>query len=187
MRTTLVLAVVLGTVVAGCGGSSGTKSSTPAAKTESAAATKPAATKPASTKPAVTKSTATVPAVLGFATSKNCAKLLQLGATFAQALQASSGNADPGIADEAKALQAMADAAPAEIRGDFKTIANGFGEYAKVWKDSGIAPGATPTPAQIAKLVEAAKKVGTPKMQAAEAHITAWAAKNCGVKTTTTG
>jgi len=52
---------------------------------------------------------------------------------------------------------------------------------------AGLKPGQTPTPAQLAQLQAAAKTFSTPKLQAAEQHLTAWAKKNCGFKTTTTG
>jgi len=155
MRATPWLAAALLALVAGCGGSGTTTS-----------------------EPATTKQVGTV--LPKFATSENCAQLLKLGSTFAQALQASAGGADPQLADTAKAFQEMADAAPSEIRDEFHTIADAFGVYVQAWDDAGLAPGGTPTPEQIAKLVEGAQAFGAEEVQSAQERVSAWTEANCG-------
>lgn len=171
MRAGFWLPVVLLVLAAGCGGSS-SKSSQPTTSTKAAVTTE------------ATKTTA--PTLKSFATSKNCQKLAGLGETFAKALQASTSG-DATLADQAKAFETMAGAAPSEIRGAFKTLAGAFSDYAKAMKDAGITTGTTPTPAQLGKLVAAAQSFNTADVKAAQEKISTWAAANCGVATTTTG
>lgn len=162
MRAGFWLAVVLLALAAGCGGSA-TKGSQPAAT-----------------------HTATTGASAPSFTTRNCAKLARLGETFANALQASTtGSAT--LADEAAAFGAMADAAPGEIRAEFHTLADAFAGYADAMKSAGLTLGQTPTPTQIARLAEAAKTFGNANVKAAEEKISAWAAANCGFRTSTGG
>ncbi len=164
-----LLAVVLLAVGTACGGSA-KKSASPT--TTAAAATK--------------QSTSTV--APSFGSAKNCVQLGALGAKIAQAMQSSSGDAQTSIANEGKALQALASAAPGEIRGDFETFASAFTAYAQAFAKVGFKPGKVPTAAQLAQMATAAKALSTPKLQAAEQHLSAWAQKNCGgARTTTTG
>jgi hypothetical protein len=170
MRPAYWLVAALVALAAGCGGSSSTSSQT-AASTEAAV---------------TTEATTTAPALPKFATSKNCAKLLGIGETFAKAME-SSTNGDQALAGTAKAFGAMADAAPSEIRDEFHTLAGAFEAYAKTLKDAGVATGKTPTAAQLAQVVEAAKAFAKPDVQAAQQRISTWAAANCGTATVTTG
>ena len=169
----LAAAAAMGAAVAGCGGGSSGTTSAPAAQT-----TAPAVT---------TQATKPVPAAVGFATSANCRKLALIGSTFAQAAGAGSGQAQPKLADEVKALQAMADAAPSEISGDFRTMAGALGDFAQVWDEAGLAPGETPSPTQIAKLVAASQKLAQTDVQTAAEHVSTWVAENCGLKGTPAG
>jgi hypothetical protein len=164
-----LLAVVLLVVGTACGGSA-KKSASPT--TTAAAAT--------------TQSTSTVGR--SFSSTKNCVQLAALGAKIAQAMQSSSGDAQTSIANEAKALQALASAAPEEIRGDFETFASAFTAYIQAFEKVGLKSGTAPTAAQLAQMATAAKALSTPKLQAAEQHLSAWSQKNCGgAPTTTTG
>jgi hypothetical protein len=162
---TVVVCVV---VTAGCGGSK-KKSASPA---------------PSSTPAATTTTGAGSPK---FATSKNCAQLIALGTRLAQALQTTSGNAQKRLSNEAKLLQAYANAAPSDVRGDFQTLAAAFNTYMHALLKAGVKPGKVPTAAQIAQIQAAAKAFNTPKLRAAEQHLTAWAQKNCGARPMTTG
>lgn len=150
-------------LLAGCGGSS-KKSSTPppATATTSAAAT-------------TTSSSATP----SFASTKNCRQLYSLGAKFAQALQSASGHAQVNFTAYAKAFQAMADAAPSQIHGDFETLAHAFNGYAQALAKAGFKPGTVPSAAQMAQLETALKSFDTAKLRAAEQHLQAWARSNC--------
>jgi len=168
MRVTLmtVAVLVLVVLVAGCGG--GKKKSVAPATTTAGSTTSAGQPK--------------------FASTKNCQQLITLGAKISQAMQSSSGNGSSSIADEANALKALASAAPEEIRGDFETFAAAFAGYAQVLAKAKFKPGQTPTAAQVAAMTTAAKALSTPKLQAAEQHLSAWSQKNCGFgKTTTTG
>ncbi len=171
MRFKLVSVLVVAFVViaAGCGGASTSPTTTATAVT-------------------TTPATTTTSAAPTFATSKNCAQLIGLAAKFAKALQPTSGNAGASLANEAKVFQAMAGAAPSQIRGDFETLAGAFNVYVHAFAKAGLKPGTVPTAAQLAQIETAAKTFSTPKLQTAEKHLSAWAQKNCGgVNPTTTG
>ena len=170
-----VVVMAFALIAAGCGGSS--KKSAPPTTTATAGAPTTATT---------TAATTTTSAAPSFGTTKNCAQLLGLGAKFAKALQATAGNAKASITNEANLLQALAAAAPSEIRGDFVTLASAFAAYAQAYAKAGLTPGKTPTAAQLTQLSAAAKAFSTPKLQAAEQHLSAWGHKNCGGLTTTT-
>jgi hypothetical protein len=159
-KSVLSLFVAFVLLSAGCGGAK-----------KNSAATTPAA--PAGT---------TTTAAPSLASSKNCVQLLSLGAKFAQAFSAPTGSAKANITDEAKAFEAMAAAAPSDIRGDFMTIATAFSAYAKAFAKAGIKAGTMPTAAQLAQVEGAAKSFSTPKLKAAEQHLSAWGRKNCGLK-----
>jgi len=177
---------------AGCGGGS-KKSAPPAATTTAAVVTTAAAvttaavTTPAATTtaPAVT-TTASAPS---FANAHNCLQLAALAAQISKSMEASSGNLQATITNEEKVLQALASAAPSQIRGDFETFATAFKGYAQVLAKSGYKLGAAPTASQVAQLTAASKALDAPKVQAAEQHLTAWARTNCAglAHTATTG
>jgi hypothetical protein len=176
-----VLVVVFVVIAAGCG-SSKKKAASP---TTTAAGTTTAGTTTAGTTTSATTTTSSAPT---FATSKNCAQLIGLGAKFAQALQSNSGNAGASLTNETKAFQAMAAAAPSEIRGDFQTIAGAFSVYVQALAKAGFKPGTVPSAAQLAQIQAATKAFSTSKLKAAEQHLSAWSRKNCGgLNTTTTG
>jgi hypothetical protein len=170
--TLMVLAVVVG----GCGG--GKKKSAAAATT---------ATTSTTTSAASTTSASTMPVVPSFASTKNCQQLMTLGVKMSQALRSSSGGGLSSIGNEANVFKALASAAPAEIRGDFVTFAGAFSSYAQALTKAGLKAGQTPSAAQVAALAAAAKSFSAPKLQTAEQHLSAWAQKNCGIGTTTTG
>ncbi len=155
----LTAAVVL--VAAGCGGSS---------KKPSASAT---------TAPATTAASSTTVTLPKFASTKNCAQLAALGTKMSQAMQAASGKGGTDLTAEAKAFQSMADAAPSEIRGDFKTFATAFNAYAQALDKAGYKPGTVPNAGQLAQMMKAVKAFSAPQLQTAEQHMTAWAQKNC--------
>jgi hypothetical protein len=106
--------------------------------------------------------------------------LRSLAVQVAKSLQATSGNVQATIQNEDAVLQAMAQAAPSAIRSDFQTFANAFHTYLQAIAKLKLKAGSVPTAAQIAELTNAAKSLNTAKLQAAEAHLSAWAHKNCG-------
>jgi hypothetical protein len=180
MRRKLVLVAVLALVVAVAAGCGGGKKKSSAPPTTAAGATTTAAATTAAT-------TTTAAAAPKFTSTKNCAQLMALGAKVSQALQSSSGSASSRVDNEVNAFKALASAAPSEIRGDFQTFATAFAAYAQALAKAGFKPGKVPTAAQIAAMTTAAKSFSTPKLAAAEQHLSAWAQQNCGVPKTTTG
>jgi hypothetical protein len=167
VKVLAVTAVVCAVVAVGCGGS-----------------------KKKSASPTTTASTTTTSSSSGapkFATSKNCAQLEALGTKLAQALQTTSGSVESRLTNEVKLFHDYANSAPSEVRGDFQTLADALDTYVHALLKAGIKPGKIPTQAQIAQIQAAAKAFSTPKLQAAEQHLTAWAQKNCGTVPNTTG
>jgi hypothetical protein len=118
-----------------------------------------------------------------FASAKNCKDLEGLAAKVSQSFQP-NGNGELDLKKEADALDALANAAPNEIKSDFKTFADAFKKFAQVYGDVKIKPGETPTAAQIAKLTEAAKSFNTAKLQQATQHLSTWASSHCGISPT---
>ncbi len=175
LRVVSVVVVAFVVIAAGCGGSSKKKSASPTSAATATATTGAATTKSTTTSVVPT----TTSAAPKFASSKNCAQLVALGARVAKALQPTPGNAEASIANEAKVLKALAGAAPSQIRGDFETFASAFSAYVQAFAKVGITPGKVPTAAQLAQMETAAKAFSTPKLQAAEQHLSAWARKNC--------
>jgi hypothetical protein len=111
---------------------------------------------------------------------KNCQHLEQLGAKVAQSITANGSNTSSQAV--AKAYSDLANAAPAAIRGDLKTLSGAIKTYAAALAKSGYKAGTTPTAAQIASLQNAAKSLTDPKLQKAEQHLTAWVTSNCTSK-----
>lgn len=174
LHALLLSALALAVLASGCG--SGTKSAAnTTATTVTAAAT--STTAPTTTAPATTPS---------FATTGDCAKLTALGAEIAKTIQPGS---DPEslVTSERAALQRMANAVPSEIRADFQTFVDAFDAYGQAIVKAGLKAGTQPSATQLAELAAAAKAFSTPKLQQAERHLAAWAQRNCGVGTTTTG
>ncbi len=170
------LALVIGLVVAasGCGGS-GKKAAAPSTTAATTAAAAPTTTSSGAT---------TTPS---FKSTHNCAQLASLGEQVAKSLQATSGDLKGTLDNEDKVLQAMANAVPSEIRGDFQTFEQAFHQYLQAISKLNIKAGSVPSTDQIAQLTSAAKAFSTPKLRAAEQHLSAWATKNCGgVAPTTT-
>lgn len=168
MRTALASVLVVGlvAVAAGCGGGSKKAATTTTTATTAAAPT--------------TQSTQTKSSAPAFASTQNCARLAALGAQIAKSVQAASGNVGATVANEAKILQEMANAAPSDIRGDFQTFVNAFNGYLQALTKAGLTAGKTPTAAQIAQLTKAAQALSTAKLRAAEQHLSSWAQSNCG-------
>ena len=161
----VILLASLVAVAAGCGG--GKKSAV--------------STQSGSTSLTLTKTSGGGGSTPNFASAKNCQDLAGLAAKVAGAISASSGNAATTLKTEATALQALASAAPADIRGDFQTFATAFTSFLHTLEKAGYKPGSTtpPTLTQIQALSKAAKLFNTAKLRQAEQHLSAWARKNC--------
>ena len=168
-RPVVILAVLLAVLAAGCGAKK--KVAVVQVTTTNAA--------PTTTAAAPTTTSSSAPAIAGFATSGNCARLEAMAANVAKSINPSSGQVDPQ--KYADAIEKMADAAPSDIKSDFKTFADAYSTMIKAYTSSGYKPGKVPSAAQIAKLSAASKALSTPKVQTAVQHLTAWGRKNCGV------
>ena len=153
-------------VAAGCGGGSSNSSTTTlsASKTISNSAT---------TSSSSSSSTS-------FASAKNCQDLAGLAAKAAAAV-AASGNSSNALQTESAELQALAQAAPSDIKGDFQAFAAAFSGFLHTLQSSGYKLGSKtpPTAAQAAAFAKAAKSFDTPKLKQAEQHLNAWAHQNC--------
>jgi len=170
-RFVSLILVALVALVAGCGGGS-KKSSSPATTTE-ATSTTTAETETTATETTSSESTDTS----SFANSKNCLKLLGLSSTLAQAFAQSGAEND--LNKQAKFFEDFADQTPEEIRADFQLFAKAFAAFAHEYSKLNLKQGSVPTAEQLQKLAELGKEFDNPKMKAANAHIEAWAKKNC--------
>ena len=182
MRRTLVVAAALGVLLialtAGCGSKKSASSSQTTTTNSSSGTSTEATTNEATTTEATTTTTSSG-SNPSFASTKNCAQLASLASKLTNSV---GGKVDlKGYSD---AMDALANAAPDEIKSDFKTFADAFKGFASAMADAGLKPGETPTAAQIAKLSAASQKLSTPKIQAATRHLEAWGQKNCGLSST---
>jgi D-arabinose 1-dehydrogenase-like Zn-dependent alcohol dehydrogenase len=129
----------------------------------------------------ITDTGATGPSgVAGFASSKNCLAFAGLAAKIASA-SSTSGSPTTSPETALRELQALADAAPSEIKGDIQTVAAAFSGFVQTLKNSGYKFGSNsvPTPAQLAALLSAAKTFDSGKLKQAEQHLNAWRLANC--------
>jgi hypothetical protein len=163
-----VLVAGLVAIAAGCGGGSQNRSGTTSlvGTTHSTTAT--------------VQQTSTGGSSPSFASAKNCQDLAGLAAKVASTVAASGGSAN-ALQTESNELQALANAAPSDIKGDFQTFATAFSSFLHTIQSSGYKLGSKtpPTAAQVAQLAKAAKSFDTPKLRQAEQHLNAWAKQNC--------
>ena len=113
------------------------------------------------------------------ARSANCQQLENLGTAFASAFQGANGD----VAKEAALLKKFVDQTPSDIRPDFETLATAFDQIAGDLKGVNLSSGKTPDAATLAKLATLSTQFSGAKFTQAAANISAWAQKNCGVKT----
>ncbi len=178
-RTTQIFAfsfvLVLVLAAAGCGSKKSSTTTTTTTTTEAAATT-------TTTAAAATTTGATTPSGLGaLGSSANCQSLENLGTAFASAFQGANGD----VAKEAALLKQFADKTPSDIRPDFETLATAFDQIAADLKGVNLSSGQTPDAATLAKLATLSTQFSGAKFSQAAANISAWAQKNCGVKTPT--
>jgi hypothetical protein len=152
------------TFVAGCGGSSSSKTGTSAAAPAPSAATTPSGAA-ASTK--------------SFTSVQNCQQLAGLGTKFAQAMSATTSGGKVDLKNAVNAYQALANAAPSAIRPDLQVTERAFASFAGELSKVGYTPGKAPSPAQLSSLQSAVQVFSQPQIRAAEQHLSAWAHQNC--------
>jgi hypothetical protein len=165
MRLKVILAVLVGlllVVASGCGGS------------KKSASTTGAATETTATETTTTEATTTEGTTSGGEfnlSNEDCANLAAAGQTFSQAMQ---GSVPTDIASQLARLQALAKAAPPEIKSDFETLAQAAIAFEKL----GLKPGEQPTPAQLQQLLST---LNTAELLTAISNINKWVQKNCTV------
>lgn len=115
-----------------------------------------------------------------FANATNCQQLAGIAAQAAAAVEASGGSGN-ALQTESSELQALAQAAPSDIKGDFQEFATAFSGFLHTLQSAGYKLGSKtpPTAAQAAALAKAAKSFDTPKLKQAEQHLSAWGRQNC--------
>ena len=123
-----------------------------------------------------TQTTGTVSA--GFASAKNCRDLATIEAKVARAIVPRSPSAAMSLIANRAQLVRWANVAPAEIRGDFQTVATAFADLVHAIEKSGFLLD-PPTSAQLAALIHAAKSLQTPQVKQAATHLQAWSNQNC--------
>jgi hypothetical protein len=160
-------------IVVGCGGSSSSTVTTPStsSSTPSTAASATTALTTAST----TSSTAP-----SFASAANCAQLLGLGAKFARTISTAASGGKFDLQAELNAYQALANAAPAEVRPDLQTLEQAFTSFLTALQKAGYKQGSVPTASQILAIQGALQSFNQPKLRAAEQRLSAWGRRNCG-------
>ena len=176
MRSRAIVMAVLGVLVIALVAACGSKKSSSGATTTATAAASDQGSGSGSGSGSGTGSKS-------FASTKNCKELEGLAAKVSQAFQPNA-NGEIDLNKEADALDALAGAAPDEIKSDFKTFADAFKQFAKAYGDVKLKPGETPSAAQIAKLGELSKSFNTAKLQQATQHLAAWGQSHCGLTST---
>ncbi len=179
MGRKLAFAALLGTLLvagAACGGSKKTAATTSSGEGSTTTAT----TTAAMTHETTTTTAASSSGTPSFASTKNCQELATLAAKVTSSI---TGQGSTDVNKMADVIEGLANAAPSAIRADFKTLADAYSTFVKAYTSAGLKPGATPTPAQIAKVSVAARALSTPKLSRAETHLQTWVHQNCtGVK-----
>lgn len=160
-RAMPIALVAVVAIVAGCGGSN---------KAATSAATKA---------PSTTSASTTSAAAPSFTSATHCQALAGVGTKFAQAMSAASRGGKFDLQTAVSAYQALASAAPAQIRPDVQLMAQAFSSFAAALSKAGYVPGKVPSPAQLAGLTTAAKIFSQPKLRAAGQRLSAWAHQNC--------
>ena len=109
-----------------------------------------------------------------------------IGAATAMASAASGipqalAGTSAGIQASVDSFAAFADAAPSEIKGDLRIVANGYAEFVKVLADANYNPasGQPPSSEVQAKIEAASEKLNASDFEEAAARVTAWFKAGC--------
>jgi hypothetical protein len=180
-----VVLVVLGLAVAGCGGSdSGSGSDTEAVATETTSSEETTSTEETVTTEETTsdETTETQGGGVSGVLSEDCAELVSLSSTFAEAFAATASGQSANLDESSKFFEEFADRVPQEIRDDFRIVAQNYSKIAEALKDVGPIS-ASSSAADLAeaaqKLQEATKNIDQAEVGAAATRIGEWASANC--------
>jgi hypothetical protein len=169
------LLVVVALAAAGCGSTSKVAATTTTQTTQAAQTTTTTTTTTAAA--ATTTSTpAAAGAIGGFATSKNCQALVSLSTKLASAL---TGTGSGDMKAYSAYLNGLAANAPADIRPDFKVIADAYSKIIDALGGANLKPGQAPDAATLAKLSKLGQEINQPAVTKASTNIANWVQKNC--------
>jgi len=171
-----VTVVALALFGVGCGG--GDES---AADTDTTAITETTETEETTTDETTTDETedgeAETDASGSFAT-EDCLEAIGAFSKLGQAL-AASGSSTDDVEESSRIFQAFADAAPDEIREDFRVLADAYTAYIEVVSGLDLQPGEIPSAEQLQELQQAAEPFNRPEVIAASDRVSAWTTANC--------
>ena len=181
MRFSLVRVVVIGLVlllVAACGGDgSDEEGSTTTTQAEPDTTEAVATSEPGDDSGEGSDDSGVISGVCLEATQAMAAAISSYSTGLAGAMGGSLD--DESLQQSAGQLQAMADAAPDEIRDDFEVIADELEAFYTALAESGYEPGATPTPEQMAQLSELSEVIDQEAFDEASDNIDVWFEANC--------
>ncbi len=164
----ILLVLVLVLAAAGCGKKKSDTSTTTTTTTEAAATTTTSADETTTT-----SSTTTAATGLGHRGELQAARRPRpgvLGCLQRRERRREEGGGGP---------QGLRDKTPEDIRPDFETLADAFGEISGALKGVDLSGGQTPDAATLAKLLKLSQKFQDPKFTTAMDNIETWATKNC--------
>lgn len=170
----LTIAVALAAfalVGAGCGGD---EEST--GDTDTVVITDTSATDETTTEETTTDETETDAS--GSLATEDCLEAIGAFSKLGQAL-AASGSSSDDVEESSRIFQAFADAAPDEIREDFRVLADAYADYIEVLSGLDLQPGEVPSAEQLQELQQAAESFNQPELIAASDRMSAWTTENC--------
>lgn len=171
------VALVLMLSGAGCGGSNDAASEAAGDDTVTEESTSTGTS--TSTEEASTEGTTDTVGTVG-GLSGECGDLVEASQAFGTAVASSLGTGNGELDQTADLYKTFAENAPDELKDDFETLADLMAGYATAIADLDLQAGDTPSPKQIAKLVEIGRSLNTTEAQEASAAISAWTQENCG-------
>ncbi len=170
------LALALGSVVSGCGGSS--ESSDDDAAIETTTETTETETTEEATETAETDTETDTDTGLGALADEDCIELAGIGAKLGEAMAALGGQ-NTDVRAIADVFDELVGSAPDEIKDDLEVLAGGVAEMAKALEGVDFSSGSTPNAEQLAKLQEAITSIDTPALTEASTNVEKWATANC--------
>jgi ABC-type Zn uptake system ZnuABC Zn-binding protein ZnuA len=167
MRWLSIFVVALALVLAGCGGSDEESSASDETTVEETLTEE-------TTEDATEETTEDAGTGTDFDfADEDCQALIGVGASIAAAF---SGAVDSGSQED---LDELASKVPDEIKADVETLAQALATYSAEIEKIGIAPGATPSAAQLQELQTAIASLDQEELTAASENLEAWSQENC--------